>query len=183
MGKNKNLKNVTEYVFRIVRLSQNNDPCQNQQFFHMKHRNMLALFAKICLLSAFAILQQSEGFSISGSNRPLVHSSIKSSALYDSPTPSCMEGVSQFEQWWTKVSSSPSPLEHSSFENGQLRGLQFIGGNKYLLGSNKNVASIPRNFVLRTPLQTKEGEMTWDTNLAIQLLDEYAKGSSSELQG
>ena len=81
---------------------------------------------------------------------------------------------------------SPSPnqrkLEHAAFDNGQLRGLKFsdkTNENK----SDDVIVNVPRDLVLHTPLQTKAEDMDWDTNLSIQLLEEYSKGKASNIYG
>ena len=101
----------------------------------------------------------------------------------------CLQGVSQFEEWWETVNPSASDasnfenqLKHSSFDFGQLRGLKIHGKNKNF-GNGKAILSVPRKVVLCSSINAKSEDFDWDTNLAIQLLQEYKKGIASDIYG
>lgn len=119
-------------------------------------------------------------------------SSISSSAASNTESlPFCLQGAPQFEQWWdTVVTETPRKLEHASFDQDRLRGLRLIRGDSSSSAEKMDdlVVSVPRNLVLHSPLVTKNGnenemKMDWDTDLAIQLLEEYAKGQEGDIHG
>ena len=103
-----------------------------------------------------------------------------------------MGGVQTFEQWWTSkaVSSSGGKdsttlklIQHAALQGGLLRGLQYNGPapNKTI----KNIIRIPRNKVLAAPYYSTSGEISssWDTNLALKLLNECSLGTASSVYG
>jgi len=139
--------------------------------------------------SSSFIFPISSSTSLSTSTTSSTSSSSSSSTSRSSTTndiPSCLEGVAEFEQWWNQInpSSNRNQLEHASFDSDQLRGLKFsTTQNIENLNGQDTIVSVPRSRVLHTPLQTKDTEMDWDTNLSIQLLEEYSKGKSSAMYG
>eukprot|EP00978_Attheya_sp_CCMP212_P022333 scaffold66535_cov40-Attheya_sp.AAC.3 len=100
-----------------------------------------------------------------------------------------MGGVVEFERWFATISSSfasgnsasnqnkMKQVTHAAFEG--VRGLQYLGGgSERNKGQLQTLLTVPSSMVLQTSF-----DAGWDVRLAMQLLNECAKGRKSSFYG
>jgi len=90
-----------------------------------------------------------------------------------------MGGVKQYEEWISKKNLKKQKVKHATFQNGDLRGLEYIGDDD-LNKRNEIVASLARKYVISSSYP-ESGD--WDLNLAKILCRECMLGEESDIYG
>lgn len=138
-----------------------------------------------CLHGAYGFTTSSVG----GSSRVLPPRTSSTTCLSSSSTTtlqnSLLDGVADFEEWFTSNASAGAKVNNIKHElfNSMGRGLQFTSRSSSDLS---NVAVVPRKLVLNVPYSDDsedEANSSWDTNLSSKLWNECQRGKDSVYYG
>lgn len=117
--------------------------------------------------------------------RTLSSTATSDDASGSSSTADLLDGVADFEEWFSSNSSSGArvnSIRHALF-GSMGRGLQFTSTKSSDLNQ---VAVVPRKLVLHVPFSDEEESdsgLSWDTNLSCKLWEECQKGKDSVYYG
>ena len=150
---------------------------------------LLASLLALLVTSTAAFLSPSNVAVSNIQTRQNVHPTTKRYSTKTSNTEGQLNGVQEFESWFqskTLENDTMKYVSHAKFSNG--RGLEFIGSIKDVLGTEKPVIELPKEFVLKSTFvedkQTLESMAEdWDVVLSVQLLQECQKNEESDLFG
>lgn len=111
--------------------------------------------------------------------------STATSASGDTGVAASLDGVADFEEWFSSHASSGAKVKNirHAFFNSTGRGLQFTSSKSSDL---KKVAVVPRKLVLRVPYSDEDhnaGRSSWDSILSCMLWEECRKGKDSAYYG